>query len=178
MADIQNENMQEKKRAPRSRRPDARKPREEREFDQRVVDLARVTRVTSGGKRMRFRACVVIGDRQGRVGYGLAKGADVQAAIGKAVEQAKKRMIRVPMKKDTIPHEIHVKSKAARVLLKPAPEGTGVVAGGAVRMVLELAGIKNISAKMLGSTSKHNNVHATIEALKALQMAALKKKKK
>lgn len=166
---------QERKRAPRTRRPHSRKPREEREFDQRVVDLARVTRVTAGGKRMRFRACVVIGDRKGRVGYGLAKGSDVQSSISKAVDKAKKALIRVPMKNDTIPHEIRIKSKAAKVLMKPAPEGTGVIAGGAVRTVLELAGVKNISAKMLGSTSKHNNVHATIEGLKALKLAALKK---
>ncbi len=158
---------------PRARRPRPR--REESEFEQRVVDLARVTRVTSGGKRMSFRATMVIGDRKGRVGYGVAKGKDVQAAIQKAVARAKKQMIRVPSRKNTIPHEINYKFKAAKVLLKPAPDGTGVIAGGAVRLVLELSGIKDVVAKMLGSTSKLNNVHATIEALKALQLAAQKK---
>lgn len=153
-----------------------RQKREASEYEQRVVDLARVTRVTAGGKRMRFRACVVIGDKKGKVGYGLAKGADVQAAISKSFSKAKKQLIKVPMIKGTIPHEILVKFKAAKVLIKPAVEGTGVIAGGAVRIVLELAGIKNVSAKMLGSTSKHNNVHATIEALKLLKNASQKKK--
>lgn len=161
----------------RGKGPQGRRPRhkQEREFDQRVVDLARVTRVTAGGKRMRFRACVVIGDRKGKVGYGVAKGSDVQASIQKAVEKAKKAMIRVPMVKDSIPHKIEVKAKAARIMMKPAPQGTGVIAGGAIRTVLELAGIKNISAKMLGSTNKHNNVHAAITALKRLQIASVKK---
>lgn len=164
----------------RSQRPrSARRPRrEEREYEQRVVDLARVTRVTSGGKRMSFRATVVVGDKKGKVGYGIAKGKDVQAAIQKAVAKAEKAVIRVPMKKNTIPHEMLIKFKAAKVLLKPAPEGTGVIAGGAVRLVLELSGIRDIVAKMLGSTSKHNNVHATIEVLKKLQLAAQKKVQK
>ncbi len=161
----------------RNQRPrgNRRPRREEREFEQRVVDLARVTRVTSGGKRMSFRATVVVGDKKGRVGYGIAKGKDVQAAIQKAVAKGEKSVIRVPMKKNTIPHAINKKFKAAKVLLKPAPDGTGVIAGGAVRIVLELSGIKDIVGKMLGSTSKHNNVHATIEALKDLQLAAAKK---
>lgn len=139
--------------------------RERSAYDQRVVELARVTRVTEGGKRMSFRACVVVGNRQGQVGYAVAKGADVQGAIGKAVRKAEKHLITVPLIKNTIPHAIETKFKAARVLLKPAPVGTGVIAGGTARIVLELAGVPNISGKMLGSNNKINNVHATMKAL-------------
>lgn len=140
--------------------------REKPEFDQQIVDLARVTRVTKGGKQLSFRACVVIGDRKGRVGYGLEKGKDVQIAVEKAVNQAKKTMIRVPMKDGTIPHHITVKSKAGRVMLKPAPKGSGIIAGSVVRTVLEMAGISNASAKLLGKTkNKVTNVKAVFEAL-------------
>lgn len=141
---------------------------EEKEFDQKTIELSRVTRVMAGGKRMRFRACVAIGDRKGRVGIGLAKGADVSLAINKAVAVAKKNLILVPIFEDTIPHEVRVKYKAADVLLKPAPRGTGIIAGGAVRMVLDLAGIPNVACKMLGSRNKVNNVKASIQALVAL----------
>ncbi len=150
--------------------------REEKEFEQHVVDLARVTRVTAGGKRMRFRACVAIGDKRGRLGYAIAKGADVQGAIQKAVTRAKKDVFDVPVNaKGTLPHEVMMKFKAAKVFLKPATQGTGVIAGGAVRIVLEIAGVKNVVAKMLGSVNKHNNVQATILALKFLKEAATKK---
>jgi len=135
------------------------------EFEQKIVDLARVTRVMAGGKRMRFRACVVIGNGEGKVGYGVAKGADVSISINKSVTQAKKRIMKVKIIDDTIPHEIKVKFKAARLMLKPAPAGTGVIAGGAVRTVMELAGIKNIVTKMIGSKNKINNVKATFLAL-------------
>ena len=101
----------------------------------------------AGGKRMRFRACVVIGDRKGRIGYGMGKGADVTLAVQKAVTNAKKELLVVPISQNTIPHEIRTKYKASRLMLKPAPKGTGVVAGGAVRMALEVAGIDNIVAK-------------------------------
>ncbi|MFC1687959.1 30S ribosomal protein S5 [Patescibacteria group bacterium] len=144
-------------------------PREKREFDQEVIDIARVTRVMAGGKRMRFRACVVIGDRKGRVGMGLAKGADVSGAITKAVSQAKKQLIRITIVNDTIPHVVLQKSGAAIVLLKPAPKGSGIIAGGAVRPLFELAGIKNIVSKMLGSQNKVNNVRAAIIALSSLR---------
>jgi len=150
-------------------RPRGRRRREEEsEFDQRILDLARVTRVTKGGKRMRFRACVVIGDRKGRVGVGLAKGLDVQAAVNKSAAQAKKKLIRVTIVKGTIPHRVESKYAAAKILVNPAPKGTGIKAGGAVRVVLELAGVPNATGKMLGSSNKVNNARATIQALKEL----------
>jgi len=139
------------------------------EFDQKLINIARVTRVMAGGKRMSFRACVVVGDHKGRVGMGLRKGADVAIAINKAVRAAKKRLIKVNIINDTIPSQIREKFGAAKILLKPAPAGTGVIAGGAVRAVLELAGIKNVVSKMIGSKNKVNNVKATIQALEKLK---------
>ena len=144
---------------------------EEREFDQRIIDIARVTRVMAGGKRMRFRACVVIGDKKGRVAYGIGKGADVTLAVNKAVNNAKKDLITVPSINGTIPHEIRNKYKASRLLLKPAPKGTGVVAGGAVRLALELSGIDNIVAKVYGSKNKINNIKALLHALRDLNVS-------
>ena len=146
--------------------------REERrdEFEQKIIDLARVTRVMAGGKRMRFRACVAIGDKKGKVAVGLAKGADVTAAVNKAVNQAKKNFISVPLVNETIPHEIYCKFGAAKVLLKPARKGRGVIAGGAVRVILGLAGINNVTSKILGTANKMNNVKCVIEALKKLKI--------
>jgi small subunit ribosomal protein S5 len=146
-----------------------RRDKRQDEFEQVLIDVARVTRVMAGGKRMSFRACVIIGDRLGRVGMGLRKGADVSIAINKAVTAAKKNIIRVKTVNDTIPAYIKEKFGAAVVLLKPAPQGTGVMAGGAVRAVLELAGIKNVVSKILGSKSKINNVRATLSALGKLR---------
>jgi small subunit ribosomal protein S5 len=140
------------------------------EFEQKIIDLARVTRVMAGGKRMRFRACVVIGNKRGQIGFAVAKGADVTLAVNKAVTKAKKDLITVVTKKDTIPHEVRVKYKAALIMLKPAPVGTGVKAGGAVREVLAISGIPNIVAKILGSNNKINNVKATFLALKMLKL--------
>jgi small subunit ribosomal protein S5 len=136
-----------------------------REFEQKIVEIKRVTRVTGGGKRMRFRALVVIGDRKGRVGVGIRKGADVSEAVNKAVNLAKKSMITVKIVNDTIPHEIKLKYKSATIFLKPAMPGTGVIAGGAIRSVLDLVGIKNVLSKMIGSSNKVNNVMATYLAL-------------
>jgi small subunit ribosomal protein S5 len=141
---------------------------EEREFDQKTLDIARVTRVTKGGKRMRFRALVVQGNHKGRVGYGIAKGADVAISVNKAGGRAKKTMIDVPFKNDTIPHEVRAKYAAARVMLKPAVRGSGIKAGGAVRAVLEVAGIPNVTGKIMGSKNKINNVKATFKALESL----------
>ncbi|MDD5342241.1 MAG: 30S ribosomal protein S5 [Patescibacteria group bacterium] len=149
----------------RSRGPE----RKQSEFDQRIIDVARVTRVMAGGKRMRFRACVVIGDMKGRVSMALAKGSDVTLAVNKAVQKAQKHLFSVNLIEGTIPHEVRTKFKAAFVLLKPAPQGSGVVAGGPTRAVVELAGIKNIVIKMLGSRNKINNVQATLLALKSLK---------
>ncbi|MDQ5952651.1 MAG: small subunit ribosomal protein [Patescibacteria group bacterium] len=144
--------------------------REPREFEQKILELARVTRVTKGGKRMRFRASLVIGDRRGRVGFGVAKGGDVSMAIEKAFRQAKKNMVKVPFVNETIPHEIFRKFAAASVLLKPAPQGTGLKSGGPTRVVLELAGVPNAVSKIMGSKNKINNAKATFLALRALRM--------
>lgn len=144
-------------------------PREPREFDQKVVEVKRVTRVTSGGKRMRFRALVVIGDHKGKVGMGLKKGADVAESVNKAINQAKKNMITLPLTNETIPHEINIKYKSSSLMMKPARQGSGVIAGGAVRSVMDLAGVKNVVSKMLGSNNKVNNVKAVFEAFKAMR---------
>lgn len=152
--------------------------REKPEFDQQIADLARVTRVTKGGKQLSFRATVLIGDRRGRVGYGIDKGKDVQLAVEKAVNQAKKNLIFVPLRKETIPHRVIAKVKAAKVMMKPAPRGSGVIAGGAVRTVLELAGVPNVSAKMIGKTgNKMNNIKAAFKALQSFKVKAERKEK-
>ena len=149
--------------------PRGRRPEEPKEFDQRILSLDRVTRVTKGGKRMRFRATVIIGDHKGRVAYGVAKAADVSAAVNKAVTQAKKRMLTVLLFNETIPHQVAAKFGSAKVLIKPAPKGTGVKAGGAMRVVLELAGVPNVVGKILGSKNKINITKATIDALTSLR---------
>lgn len=145
--------------------------RENREaFKEKVLDLRRVTRVVAGGKRFRFRVTLVIGDEKGGVGVGVAKGLDVQAAVEKSRRNAKKNFIRIPMKERTIPHEVMAKFSAARVLIKPAVSGHGLKAGGAVRVVLLLAGVKDATAKCLGRTpNKLTNAMATIKALKQLK---------
>ena len=160
------------------RKGGARPPREKSEFDQTIVEIARVTRVMAGGKRLSFRACVVIGDRKGRVGMGLAKAKDVPQAVQKAVRQAEKNLIKVPIHEGTITHEVRVKVGAAKVLLKPAPQGTGIISGGAVRIVLELAGIENIVSKIFGTGNKINNIRATITALSILKKPKFGKKDK
>ena len=152
--------------------------RPQEEFEQRIIDIARVTRVMAGGKRMRFRACVAIGDKKGRVAIGLAKGKDVTIAATKAVSKAKKNIITVPMVNNTIPHEVYQKFGAAKILFKPARKGRGIIAGGAVRIVLELSGIKNVTSKILGTNNKVNNVKCTIEALKSLKRVESKKNDK
>lgn len=153
--------------------------REPREFEQKVVEVSRVTRVTSGGKRMRFRALIVIGDKKGKVGIGLRKGMDVAEAVNKAVNAAKKNMITLPLVNETIPHELKVKYNASRLILFPARPGTGVIAGGAIRSIMELAGVKNVISKMVGSSNKVNNIKAVFEAFKKMkskeQMAAMRK---
>ncbi len=146
----------------------------EADYEEKNVEVARVTRVTKGGKRMRFRALTVIGNRKGRVGFGLAKGVDVAGATSKATTQARKALLTVPLVMETIPHPVDAKFGAAKLLLKPAPKGTGVKAGGAVRIVLELAGVPNVVAKILGSSNKINNVKATFEALRKLRAPIVK----
>lgn len=135
------------------------------DIEQKIVDLARVTRVMAGGKRMKFRACMIIGDRKGRVGMGLAKGIDVSAAIAKAVTQARKHMINVNIVDGTVPHAVTIKEKSAKIMLKPAKKGSGIKAGGVVRIILDLAGIKDATAKILGAGNKINNSRATLIAL-------------
>ena len=148
----------------------SRQPIKKEEFKDKVLDLRRVTRVTAGGKRFRFRVTVIIGDEKGRVAAGIAKGLDVQQAIAKAKSNAKKDIVMVPLVGRTIPHEVEAKFSAAEVRLKPAKAGHGLIAGGAVRVVLSLAGIKDITAKCLGRTpNKLTNALATIEALKKLK---------
>lgn len=151
---------------PRGRRPEV--APEEKQFDERVVHIDRVARVVKGGRRFRFRALVVVGDRKNRVGIGIAKGADVTAAVTKATEVAKKHFIAVPVKNGTIPHEAEAKVGGARILVKPAAKGTGLIAGGTVRTILEVAGIHNVLSKSLGSTNKANTAYATIEALRQM----------
>lgn len=138
---------------------------ENREFEEKVISVNRVSKKTKGGNQMRFSVLVVVGDRKGRVGVGLGKSKDVASAIRKAISLGKKHLINVPIINGTIPHDIYIKRGAAKILLKPAPEGTGVIAGGAVRSVVEAAGISNISSKVLGTKNQASNIYATLEAL-------------
>lgn len=142
--------------------------REKPEYDQKLLDLARVTRVVKGGRRFSFRATIVLGNRRGKVGVGVAKGSDVSDAISKATSDAKKNMIQVKRTNTTVSYQVKEKFGAARVLIKPAKEGKGIVAGGAMRSVIELAGIKDITAKSLGSANKINVARATVKALSQL----------
>ncbi|MFA6082039.1 MAG: 30S ribosomal protein S5 [Patescibacteria group bacterium] len=146
-----------------------------KEFEEKVVSRDRVSRVVKGGRRMRSRILIVIGDKKGRVGFGIGKSDDVSLATAKAVHAAKKNMITVPIKNDTIPHEVTAKHTGAIVMLKPAGKGTSVIAGGAVRSVIEMAGISNILSKSLGSSNAINVVAATFEALKQLKTTSVKK---
>ena len=140
------------------------------EFDSKLLDLARVSHTRAGGKKIRFRAVMVIGNKKGKVGVACASGLDVAAAIGKATRLAKKKAIEVPTINETIPHEVFAKFSSAKVLLKPQKKGRGLVAGGTVRVICSLAGIKNISSKVLGTTrNKLNNAMAVIKALKQLK---------
>ncbi|MBI4036407.1 30S ribosomal protein S5 [Candidatus Daviesbacteria bacterium] len=142
---------------------------EEQEFFEKVVQVNRVSKKTQGGDKRSLSVLVVAGDKRGKVGVGLGKAADVQSAVKKATAYAKKHLIEVPLKGRTIPHQILIKRGAAKVLLKPAPEGRGVIAGGAVRVVVEAAGIHDIVSKILGTKNQASNVYATLEALKKLK---------
>jgi len=142
---------------------------QEQEFKEKVIQVCRVTKVVKGGKKMGFRATVAVGDMKTRVGLGIGKAAEVSAAIRKGVEAAKKALIEVPMVGGTIPHEVMGKFLASKVVLRPAPRGTGIIAGGAVRTVLELAGLKNCVAKSIGSSNAINVAKATLQALMALK---------
>lgn len=150
----------------RNRRPEIQP--EEKMFDERTLHIDRVARVVKGGRRFRFRALVVVGDKKGRVGIGMAKGADVTAAVTKATEVAKKHFIKVNLYKGTFPHETEAKVSGSRILLRPASAGTGLIAGGVVRTILEVAGVSNALSKSLGSSNKANTAYATIAALETL----------
>ncbi len=141
---------------------------EEKQFDERVVHVDRVARVVKGGRRFRFRALVVVGDHKNKVGIGSAKGADVSAAVTKAVDIAKKQLVTISIYKDTLPHEQEAKVSGAHILLKPASPGTGLIAGGVVRTILEVGGVKNALSKSLGSANKTNTAYATIKALQLI----------
>lgn len=159
---------------PRGQRSNTRGGRERSEYDQKVLDVRRTARVVSGGRRFTFRVSVVIGNKKGKVGLGMGKGTDVTSSIDKAVHQAKKHMFEIPLTQSrSIPHEVYAKVGAAKVILKPAREGRGMTAGGPVRVVAELAGIKNLTGKILSRTpNKLNNARAVIEALQMLRVRA------
>jgi small subunit ribosomal protein S5 len=142
---------------------------EEKQFDERMVHIDRVARVVKGGRRFRFRALVIVGDHNGKIGVGTSKGADVTTAVTKATDVAKKNMVKISLYNDTIPHESQAKVGGAKILVKPASPGTGLIAGGVVRVILEVAGIKNALSKSLGSSNKINIAYATVEALKAIE---------
>ncbi len=146
--------------------------RQPKEFEESIIQIDRVTRVTKGGRQLRFRVSVIIGDQKGRVGFGIGKSSEVMTGVQKAITQAKRNLITVPIFEDTIPHSVTAKFKSSKVFLLPAPEGKGVIAGGAVRKVLELAGIKNALSKIHGSRNKINTTYATIQALQMLQNRA------
>lgn len=143
--------------------------REQKEFEEKVIEVDRVCRVTKGGQRIRFRVLVAIGNKKGKVGIGIGKAQEVAEAIKKAIKKAKKTLLNVPIINKSIVHEVRIKYGSALLMLKPAPEGTSIIAGGTVRSIIELVGIKNIVAKTFGSANKINNAYATLLALKSLK---------
>lgn len=155
-------------RAPRRDNRRDQTPEAPKEFEEVVINIDRVARVVKGGRRFRFKALVVVGNRKDKVGIGVSKGADVQAAIAKAADVAKKHLITVPVVNTSIPHDAEVKVSGARVLIRPAAPGTGIIAGGVVRSIVGVTGIHNMLSKSLGSTNKVNIAYATIEALRSL----------
>ena len=153
----------------------AQKPENEQkeEFEQRILDIARVTRVMAGGKRMSFRACVAVGNKRGKVGVGLAKGSDVTLAINKAAKRAKQQLVEVPIVDGTIPHEVFNKYGASKLLFKPARKGKGIIGGSSVRLVLEVSGLTDVSSKILGTENKVSNAKGTIEAFTKMKKPAV-----
>ena len=171
----------------RSSRRDERRNKRDRddapkEFEEVVINIDRVARVVKGGRRFRFKALVVVGNRKDKVGVGVAKGQDVQTAISKATDVAKKNLIIIPLYKDTIPHDSETRTSGAHVLIKPAAPGTGIIAGGVIRQIIGVTGIRNMLSKSLGSTNKVNIAYATIKALSSLvprnQWVGVEKKSK
>ncbi len=151
------------------RRKNDRFKREPKEYEETTISIDRVTRVVAGGRRMRFRAVVVVGNKKGKVGIGTGKASEVRSAVEKATSVAKRNMIRIPLVNGTIPHAVDTKYKAARIRILPASEGTGVIAGSALRVVLEHAGVKNVLSKRYGSSNKLVNAQAMMKALKSLR---------
>lgn len=149
----------------------------EREFEETVVQINRISKKTKGGNQIRFSALVVVGDRKGKVGAGLSKAADVRSAIGKAVAHAKRNMITVSLRGTTVPYSVNEKFSAAKVLIKPAPPGSGIIAGGPMRVVMEAAGIKDAVGKILGTKNKISNVYATLKALESIAVLAQRREK-
>jgi small subunit ribosomal protein S5 len=143
-------------------------PQEPKQFEEVVINIDRVSRVVKGGRRFRFKALVVVGDRKSKVGVGVAKGADVQAAVAKATDVAKKHMTTIAIDGETVPHESEIRFSGAQVLLKPAAPGTGIIAGGVVRTIIGVTGIRNLLSKSLGSTNKVNIAYATVGALQSM----------
>jgi len=143
--------------------------REPKEFEERVVQVRRVTKVVKGGKRMGFRVLTVVGDRKGQVGVGIGKASEVSSAIRKGVELAKRSLIKISLVGGTIPHEVVGKLGSSNVLLRPAPSGKGVIAGGSVRIILELVGVRDVVAKSIGSSNAINTAKATLDALESLK---------
>lgn len=168
---MNNDNSSQNKRGGRDSRNRRDQPQEEKQFDERIVNIDRVARVVKGGRRFRFRALAVVGDRKNKVGIGSAKGADVTTAVAKAMEVAKKNMVTVHLYKGTLPHEASAKVGGANILIKPASPGTGLIAGGVVRTVLEVAGVHNALSKSLGSTNKTNTAYATLAAMQSIEPA-------
>ncbi len=171
---FQQENSDQKQ--PFKKKPFRKKGKEKREYDQKVIDIARVTRVVKGGKRFSFRTVVVIGNKKGKVGVGVSKGKDMKISTEKSYADAKKNLIELNFSGNTIPYEVHGKLGSAKILLKPAQKGHGIVAGGAVRTVVSLAGISDISGKMLGSKSKLNNARATIKLLEQFSVKKIRER--
>lgn len=171
---VKKENIEERSERPAKnfmRKRSQSAPREASEFEERVIEVSRVSRTVKGGRRIRFRALVVIGNHKGKIGMGLGKSTDVSEAVKKAVAQAKKKLITVPIIDGTIPYEVTVKHGSAVVMLRPAATGTSIVAGGSVRAIADLAGITDLLSKMLGSANKINNILATIKALSSFNQS-------
>lgn len=149
----------------------------EKEFEETVVQINRISKKTKGGNQIRFSALVVVGDRKGKVGAGLAKAGDVRNAIRKAISAAKKKLINVPLKGTTVPYSVREKFSAAHIVIRPAPPGSGIIAGGPIRVVMEAAGIRDVSGKILGTKNKISNVYATLKALNTISTIVERKTK-
>ena len=146
-----------------------------KEFEETVIEIRRISKKTKGGNTIRFSALVVVGDKKGKVGVGLSKAPDVSNAIRKSIDSASKRMIKIPLRGTTIPYSVEEKFSAAKVVLKPAPPGSGIIAGGPVRVVLEAAGVRDAVGKVLGTSNKISNVYATLKALEKIALVARRK---